>query len=252
MALKDIIRTLCLLIFCFGSAAVAQQVATDVLFYEASGQLGKYQIRLDIAVQNHDKFISAHYFYAMHTTDVPLTGEIDGEQVTLVEPEGAVFRLHLVTNGSTKWPFDFFTATGLMGVWTKGNVSMPVSLQFDLSNEGYDGTGTVRRYADVTSESDAAFEERAAHFIHGATSGNRKEAAAAVSFPLTVITKPPMKIRNSSSLFAQWGHIFTAKYLAELRNAFPHKMGVLHGMAYLANGDVWFDAKGATTLIPPE
>lgn len=109
----------------------------------------------------------------------------------------------------------------------------------------------ARWYADVTNDSDAAFEARARRFVEAVIRGDRAGAAGAVSYPLRVNARHTRSIRNRAALLAAWNSIFTSAVLANLRDAMPHEMFVRNGQAMVANGTVWFDGKGASVVNPP-
>ncbi|MBO9380850.1 hypothetical protein GG804_29265 [Sphingomonas histidinilytica] len=94
------------------------------------------------------------------------------------------------------------------------------------------------------------FEARARHFIDGALSGNKNEAASATSFPLNIGSRRGL-IRTRQELFRRWDEIFTPCLLSRLKLAVPHEMFVHDGLAMVSNGTVWFDAKGATSIDTP-
>ena len=106
----------------------------------------------------------------------------------------------------------------------------------------------TRWYADVTTEPDAAFENRVRAFLRAVIAGDREAAANAVSYPLQVNGTRPTVIRNKAELLASWDRIFTPTLVSQLRAAIPHEMFVHEGNAMLGDGIVWFDARGASTI----
>jgi hypothetical protein len=232
----------------FAGPAGAAPPPQGVTSLELTGTIGPYRVGANLTIQDNVQVIAGHYFYATKLTDIPLTGHTDGEEVTLNEPGGGVFQLHFTTNASTtERPLNFYNSTALEGTWTLGKTSLPVKLGFS-----YSAPPEGPYYSDVTTEPDAAFEARAQRFLHGALTGDRAEAAAAVSYPLTVNAKRTITIRDKAALIAHWNAIFTPKYLALLKAAIPHEMFVHENQAMVGNGEVWFDAKGATVLNLPD
>ena len=226
----------------FGSG---RDVHHDVTDQALIGFIGPYRVGMHLTVQNQKTLLAGHYFYAPRPIDIPLKVGAIGEEITLREVGGGVFRLHLETNGKTvTHPLDFSTSTSLVGRWTKGTRTLPVRLDFDFSGAPQ---GSFR-YRGITSEPPAAFEARVQRFLHGATADNRAEAASAVSYPLKVNGTKPLLVRDRADLFHQWRRIFTSCYVASLKTAVPHEMFVRGVSAMVANGAAWFDAKGATTL----
>jgi len=113
------------------------------------------------------------------------------------------------------------------------------------------GLSPVRWYADVTRESDAQFEKRARSFVDGVLNGNVAQAASGVSWPLSVSGRRRVVIHGRAELARHWSSLFTPAALATLRKAIPHEMFVRNGMAMVAGGAVWFDARGAKSLNLP-
>lgn len=215
---------------------------------QMEGKVGPYVVGMNLLLHDHVAFSSGHYFYASKLVDIPLKGRIEGESVTLEEPDGGVFHLRLVSNGSAKGQvLTFYTSTGLEGSWTKGSKTLPVVLQFTT---GYDGPPRARRYSHVTSESDAAFERRVQAFLRAVLSGDKKGAAQLVSYPLAVNGPRPLVVRTEADLLANWNRIFTPRLIARLRGALPHEMFVRNGAAMVSGGAVWFDDKGAVAINP--
>ncbi len=223
------------------SPAVAQDVSTTI----AEGSIGPYRAGLNITVEDKVRPVAAHYYYASKGVDIPLTVGMAGEVVTLDEAGGGHFELRL-TNADAQEPrpLSFYTATGLAGTWQLGDKVLPVQFGFTTGLT----TNPVRWYGDVTSESDVAFEARVRRFLQGVTSGNRAQAAAAVSYPLRVNRAKVLVLRNRKQFLAAWDKLFTPDAVAQLRKAIPHEMFVRNGMAMVSGGAVWFDAKGAKVL----
>lgn len=211
-----------------------------------SGKVGTYPIGMQLTVRDHRDFVSGHYFYVKALTDIPLTGRMDGDTLTLQEPGGGAFRLHLVSNGSARGQaLTFYNSTGLAGTWSQGAKTLSVEIGFSTS---YDGPPRARHYGEMTDEPDAVVEARAGRFLKAAVHGDRSAAAGAVSYPLRVNGDRPRTIRSKTELLAQWNTIFTPALIAALRDAVPHEMFVRQGMAMVGDGVVWFDAKGAKVI----
>jgi hypothetical protein len=211
-----------------------------------NGKVGTYPIGMQLTVRDQRDFVSGHYFYVKALTDIPLTGAMDGGTLTLREPGGGAFRLHLVSNASARGQvLSFYNSTGLAGTWTQGAKTLPVEISFSTS---YDGPPRARHYGEITDEPDAAFEARAGKFLKAAVRGDRGAAAEAVSYPLRVNGARPKTIRNKAEMLAQWNGVFTPSLVAALREAVPHEMFVRQGMAMVGDGVVWFDAKGAKVI----
>ncbi len=228
---------------------VAAQTAPPkgVTSMELIGTIGPYRVGANLTNQDYVQFVAGHYFYATKLADIPLTGRMDGESLTLSEPGGGVFRLHLVSNGSAAGqPLNFYNSTALEGTWTSGKTVLPVKLGLS-----YGAPPQGPYYADVTTEPDAAFEARARRFLQGAITGDRAEAAAAVSYPLRVNGKRATTICTKAALLAHWSAIFTPAFIALLKTDIPHEMFVHENEAMVGNGEVWFDAKGASVLNLP-
>lgn len=234
------------LLLIYAPSAIAQEVSPAISTYVMEGMVGSRQVGFNITVKDHVQFVGGHYYYASALIDIPLSGSNVSGHINLTEPDGGTFKLHLFSIGppATK-PLTFYTSNRLDGTWTKGGVVLPVTLNFGAVYNGYSPS---RWYQEVTNEDDTAFEARARLFLHGVITGNRSEAVKASSFPLRVQARHPMIIRGKAELLARWKQIFTPNYVAVLRRAIPHEMFVHNGLAMVANGAVWFDAKGAVAL----
>lgn len=214
-----------------------------------AGQVGPYRIGVNLTIQDRHILVAGHYYYARKPIDIPLSGDVTGETVTLREPGGGIFRLHFETSDkSAPHPLDFGTSTALVGTWSGNGRVFPVRLAFDFSG----GPQGSSRYQDITREPAALFETRVRRFVHGVTTGNRTETASAVSYPLRVNGAKPLLVRNRTQLLALWARIFPPCYVDALRSAVPHEMFVRNGSAMVANGAAWFGARGATTLNVPD
>ncbi|MGP8025515.1 MAG: hypothetical protein ACLPJJ_02185 [Acidocella sp.] len=229
------------------SLAYGQPGLQGLWTLELLGSVGPYPVGVNITERDGKQFFAGHYFYASQCKNILLIGKVDGEAVTLTEPDGGVMHLHFVTNSTTPagTVLDFYTFTGLQGTWTKGQVTLPVRLGFGAIYPGF-YIGPWYRY--VTDEPDAVFEARVRRFLNGVQTGNKAEAASAITFPLHVWNKT---IATPEQFYAQWDSIFTPAYLAALRQAVPHEMFVHEGMAMLINGEAWFGPHGETVLQPP-
>ena len=227
-------------------AATAVPVsAQSVEQYQLTGMIGRYRVGANLSVRNDRDIVAAHYFYASTRADIPLAGNISVEQVTLRGTDGGVFDLHFETNDtSARRPFTFKTSTALAGSWTRNGQTLPVHLSLD----SFGGPPNATRYQGVTDLPAPAFEATVARFLRGATTGNRGEAASAISFPLTVHGAGRSVISNRAQLDARWSRIFTPCIVAKLRDAIPHEMFVRNGSAMVADGAVWFHGRGATVI----
>jgi hypothetical protein len=221
-------------------AGVAQ--AQDVETWSLSGTVGTHAVGMQLTTGKGATFAASHYFYDSQLKDIPLTGAETGASVTLKEPGGGVF--HLTLQGGA----NFGAANGLTGTWTQGSQTLPVKLSLDGASTG-GAPGHI--YADVTKESDAAFEARVRKFLSAVLAGNKAVAASAVSYPLAVNGAHKLTIKNAAQLEADWAQIFTPALIAQLKTAVPHDMFVHNGQAMLAGGVAWFDDKGASALNQP-
>jgi hypothetical protein len=215
------------------------------------GVVGPYRVGMNLTVRDHRIFEAGHYYYAHHPVDIPLTGEVSGEDVTLNEPGDGVFKLHLVTNAATKQrPLTFYISTGLEGTWTKGGRTLPVKITFDSA---YPGGAPTRWYADVTDENDITFEARVQKFVDGIIDGRPEEVAASGSWPIqvTVGSKKPFLVRNARELRARWSEIDTPQLITQAKLAVPHEMFVHESAAMLSNGVFWFGPGRAAYLRTP-
>lgn len=224
--------------------AAAQTASIET--WTMHGTIGHYPVVLSISLADGRQVVRGHYFYTRHLADIPLGGRMEGGRLTLTEPDGGRFDLRLTATGQN--PHGFADATGLAGNWHRAATVLPVTLSFDGASPGLP---PARRYADVTSEPDAAFEARVRRFLRGVTENDRAMASAAISFPLRINGPRGRTIRDRKALFAQWDHLFTPAYIATLRTAVPHDMFVRNGLAMVAGGAVWFDARGAVALNLP-
>jgi hypothetical protein len=232
--------------FARASSVSAMEAPKGLSTHEMEGKIGPYAIGMNLLVRDYAEVVGGHYFYASKLLNIPLNGQVAGEKVTLKEPNGGVFHLHLVTNDPTaRRPLNFYYSTGLEGTWTQGAKTLPVTLGFTTE---YDGNGPTRWYSEVTDEPDAVFEGRVRTFLQAVIAGDKARAASFVSYPLEVNRRRPLKIQTKAALLANWDQIFTPALKLQLQQAIPHEMFVREGMAMVANGVVWFDAKGASVI----
>lgn len=230
-------------------AVARAEPAGRIETFIAEGSVGPYRAGLNLTVRDHTRIEAAHYYYASSGQDIALTVRQDGDSITLTEPGGGRMVLAL-TNADPREPrpLTFYTSTGLAGDWTLGSRVLPVRFGFGTVRPG---PSPSRWYGDVTSQSDAVFEARCRQFIAGVIRGDRRKAAAAVSYPLRVNGPVRLTLRNPAEFLAHWPRVFTPAAIARLRDAIPHEMFVRDGMAMVANGAVWFDARGAKSLNLP-
>ena len=211
------------------------------------GSIGPHGVGAHITVRNRTGFVAGHYFYARNPIDIGLTGGMQGDRLVLHGDDGSTLNLHFETvSPASKPPLTFYSSTSLVGTWTKGTTTLPVTLGMNLSG----GPQGASRYEDVTKEPAEVFEARARRFINGALSGNKAETASATSFPLNIGDRRAF-VRTRQELFRRWNEIFTPCLLSNLKLAVPHEMFVHGGFAMVSNGTVWFDAKGATGIDTP-
>ena len=138
------------------------------------------------------------------------------------------------------------------GAWTSADGSRSYRVALRGTEIRYDLGG--RRYADVTSEEDAAFEARVQAFFRAALHGDKAGAARLMSYPLSVRfpNGANRNFRSAAEVLAAWNEVFTPAMMAKLAAALPHDMFVHEGMAMTGAGEAWFDAKGLASLnVPP-
>ena len=218
--------------------------------YQFTGTVGTHPIGMSLTIKGGTQVYVAHYFYDSQLKDIVLVGSESGPVLTLMEPEGGLFKLKLQGNGGADGDgSSLSTSVGAAGTWTEGAQTLPVTLTMDTA---YDGAPSAHRYADVTSASDAAFEAMVKTFLADVLAGNRAGAAARVSYPLAVNGGAhPMSVKSAAQLTANWDKIFTPALLAQLRTAVPHEMFVRNGQAMVGGGVAWFDAKGVMAINEP-
>lgn len=232
------------------AALAGRQTAEDEQLesMEVRGTVGPYRIGLSYTVRDHTDLVTAHYFYASQLKNIPLTGTVEGESVTLCGADGSVFLLHFVGNGSNgNQPLTFYNSVGLRGFWSLGSRKFAVTLQFEhsLENPG------ERLYSQVTSQSDVAFEAMVKAAQDAILRGDWKTTSRYVDFPLRINgTHHHLTIRNEVELHAHWSQIFTPEFVAKLRLDVPHEMFVHNGEAMLGDGELWFDEKGLDAVNP--
>jgi hypothetical protein len=246
MRLKSLSSLLILAIAATAAPAIAD---ADVTTYHLDGTIGAYPVGVSLSVKDGTSIAAGHYYYDSQLKDIPLTGSVNGRSVTLTTPTGETFHLTMQGNGGTGGDgSSFTTSVALNGTWTNGSQTLPAKLGMDFVN---DGLPNGHMYADVTGESDMAFEAQVARFLKAALAGDKPAVAAAVSYPLRVNGKHALTIRSAAQLTSQWSAVFTPAMLAQLKTAVPHEMFVHEGQAMVAGGLVWFDAKGATAINEP-
>ncbi len=212
-----------------------------------AGTVGHNKVGMSLGLKGDSAITGGHYFYVHYLKDIPLTGSIQGGEVTLNAVDGGKFQLRFKGNGSEGGKsLNFSNSVGLEGTWSKGSQKLPVVLNLTDRSQS---VAAGRRYESVTSESDAAFEAKVQGFWHSVLSGKKSAAALYISFPLRVNQGGKSRmISSAQALTAQWSEIFTRAYLTALRSAVPHDMFTRNGQAMLGDGLVWFDSKGAVAL----
>jgi hypothetical protein len=235
-------------LFALAGATATPQDSSGANRISYEGTLGSTRIGMTLIVKGDNVITGGHYFYAKYLTDIPLTGTMQPGAVTLKGQDGGSFDLRFKGNGSEGGkPLDFNNSVGLEGTWSKEGKSLPVKLGAGGMSSAVSGW-----YADVTDQSDAAFEAKAQAFYKAALAGDKETAAKYVAFPLRVNHNGKGRmIHSAAELTAQWESIFTPAYLAALKKDIPHDMGVSNGQAMLGPGEVWFGDKGVTALNLP-
>lgn len=232
-----------------GGAARAQVAATvnRIVF---AGTVGQDRIGMVLQIDASEKIVGGHFFYAKDLKDIPLKAGTQGTGMILYAPDGGQFALRFKGNGSEGGkPLSFNNSVGLDGRWMKGASSYPVKLRMEFAKQMM---SNGRWYADVTSESDSAFEAKVQNFYSAVLKGDKAAAADFVDFPLQVNANgKSTKVVSAAELSAQWDQIFTPACLDAFRNAMPHDMFVRNRQAMLGNGVAWFGAKGVQVINVP-
>ena len=187
-------------------------------------------------IREGNKAEGGHYFYQKFLRDIPITGSTKDSQVTLTEPGGSTFYLHFVGNGSEGGrPLDFENSIGMALGRALTELGATVSLRgtFILPR-----VGNGRRYSDVTSEGDTAFEGRVQAFFRSVLRGDKTLAARFISYPLNVNfpNRKRRKFRDSAEVLSAWNDIFTPAMITTLQRDLPHDMFVHNGMVMLGDG----------------
>src|SRR5262249_12947051 len=118
--------------------------------------------------------------------DIPITGSIQGSEISLTEPEGGTFLLRFVGNGSEgNQPLGWDNSIGMKGTWTRGDRSRSYAVSLHLTTilNGADGR---RRYKYVTRERDGEFEKRVKWFWRAVQEREKDTAVRFISYPLRV------------------------------------------------------------------
>jgi hypothetical protein len=215
--------------------------------------MGKNRIGMTV-IRQGNQIRGGHYFYQKFLKNIPLTGSIEGSQITLEEPGLGTFHLHFVGNGSKGGrPLDFENSVAMDGTWMSvdGVRSYPVSLHGTTIRNGAEAG---HLYGGVTNETDDAFEKRVQSFFRAVLSGDRATAARFISYPLRAnfANGTTKSFRNSAEVLATWNDLFSPAMMTRLQEALPHEMFVHEGQAMTGNGEAWFNAKGLAVLnVPP-
>src|SRR5215510_5806201 len=195
--------------------------------YQFEGSLGNSRIGLTLVLDG-GKITSGHYFYQKFLQDIPITGSIQGSEISLTEPEGGTFLLRFVGNGSEgNQPLGWDNSIGMKGTWTRGDRSRSYAVSLHLTTilNGADGR---RRYEYVTRESDGAFEKRVQSFWRAVLERDKDTAVRFISYPLRVNlpNRTHKKLRTSTEVLAAWDKLFTPAMIAKLQQDLPHDMFV--------------------------
>jgi len=246
---RSLVILLCASTFVIASRPMASDESEQQQY---EGSLGTSSIGMTL-LHTGSRIDGGHYFYQKFLQDIPLSGKMESSEITLNEPDGSIFHLHFIGNGSEGGhPLDFNNSVGMRGTWTnaKGTRSYKVSLH---GTEIRPGRDEGRRYADVTSESDEKFETRVQHFVRSVETGNKDEALLFITYPLRVNypDRTNKLFRTRTEVLDQWNEVFTPALLSHLRRDLPHDMFVHEGNAMLGDGDFWFDSKGLVAVNLP-
>ena len=245
--------------------------SADELSYRGTVGTARVGLTVTLPPANREGPLSGHYFYARYKKDIPLTGSLKGGKLTLTEAGGGAFALSFVVDGgATKpaagKPLDFRNSTGLEGTWSGNGKSLPVTLA--LASGAHEAAAAsspaarasaalpvaagARRYSQVTTESDAAFEARVQGFRNAVIQGDRAGASRYVQFPLRVNAGGKTRtIASAIQLGSGWDRIATPAFVEAMKKATPKDLFVSNGMAMMGDGVAWFGPKGAVALNLP-
>src|SRR5215470_12427109 len=159
----------------------AQQEELQRWQYE--GNLGESRIGLTLILAGN-RIDGGHYFYQKFLRDIPITGSVQGSQVTLTEQGGGVFHLHFVGNGRERnQPLTFENSIGMHGTWNNAGGNRNYSVSFRGTTILH-GVADSHRYKSVTNESDVAFEKRVQSLFWAVLKGDKATAVRFISYPL--------------------------------------------------------------------
>lgn len=242
--------SLAVLILAFAAGAVQAQPVDTVKKVTFKGIMGQSKVGLTLVVNAANVITGGHYFFADNLKDIPLKAGTQGTGLILYGPDGGQMALRFKGSGSdTGQALTLENSTGMEGRWMKGDSSYPIKLQMEGMSEGLPN---ARWYQDVTSESDASFENRVQCFTKAALAGDKAATARYVDFPLRVNRNGKSStIASAAELSTRWKRVFTPACLDAIRNAVPHDMFVRNGHAMLGDGVVWFGPKGAAVINVP-
>ena len=242
--------SLAVLILAFAAGTVQAQPTATVKRVTFKGIIGQSRVGLTLVVNAANVITGGHYFFADDLKDIPLKAGTQGTGLILYGPDGEQMALRFKGSASdTGQALTLENSTGMEGRWMKGDSSYPIDLQIEGISEG---PADARWYEGVTSESDAAFENRVQCFAKAALAGDRATAARYADFPLRVNRNGKSStITSAAGLSARWNRIFTPACLDAIRDAMPHDMFVRNGQAMLGDGVVWFGPKGAAAINVP-
>jgi len=212
-------------------------------------------------------------FYARYLKDIPLAGSLKAGRITLTEPGGGAFTLTFVEaggapQGAAHKPLTFRNSTGLEGTWSGNGKSLPVAVMLASGAQDAPASGPAakvpaappasglaagaRRYSQVTTESDAAFEARVQGFRNAVLSGDRAGASRYVQFPLRVNAGGKTRtVASAIQLGSAWDRIATPAFVEAMKKTTPKELFVSNGMAMMGDGLAWFGPKGAVALNLP-
>jgi hypothetical protein len=253
-------------------AGSAPAAAADELGYRGTVGTARIGLTLVLPPANRDGALSGHYFYARFMKDIPLTGSLKAGKLTLSEPGGGAFTLTFVADGAgtakaaTGKPLNFRNSTGLEGTWTGNGKNLAVALVLASGAHEASASSTPaakasvapqvtvgeRRYSQVTTESDLAFEARVQGFRNAVITGDRAGATRYVQFPLRVNANgKSTTIASAIQLGSAWERIATPAFVEAMKKATPHDLFVSNGMATMGDGIAWFGPKGAVAVNLP-
>jgi hypothetical protein len=220
-----------------GFVLIAQ--AQSVLYREYVGDFDTDTI-IRLSLEEQGQKLRGVYFYKKSLRDIRIDGEYTG-------PRQLVLREYN-DRGEASGSFQLeFTEPGkeiLSGTWESQDKRKRYPVHLRMTGETRMRSGE-NRYSVAGATDPALVELNAQAFCASVLKGRARTAVRYVSFPLSFNDRGKIgHISNSEEFLRLYSRIFTASFVARIREGIPHNMFANADGIRLGSGEVWFDERG--------